>query len=183
MNIVDKILVDPITRGLKFFTKGGVPAYITQVRGRTDGSAAAAGEIGQRLLSQLLRSSGISLTSSTTANVTSVTLTPGNWLVFGSVGFSGNSSDVTNYRAEVSTVSATNNNLPSGYSGGGLDVSATQMTTDPSLMNLGQGDYTGALPLFTQNVASNTTLYLVATCTFTGSTANAYGRLEAIRLP
>jgi len=26
MNIVDKILVDPITRGLKFFTKGGVEA-------------------------------------------------------------------------------------------------------------------------------------------------------------
>ena len=31
MNIVDKILVDPITRGLKFFTKGGVPAYVRLV--------------------------------------------------------------------------------------------------------------------------------------------------------
>jgi len=49
MNIVDKILVDPITRGLKFFTKGGVPAYITQVRGRTDGSAVPAGEIGETI--------------------------------------------------------------------------------------------------------------------------------------
>jgi hypothetical protein len=78
MNIVDKILVDPITRGLKFFTKGGVPAYITQVRGRTDGSAAAAGEIGETF-----QDSGNTNTTSQNVNrlVTKRTLQPGIWMV------------------------------------------------------------------------------------------------------
>ena len=83
MNIVDKILVDPITRGLKFFTKGGVPAYITQVRGRTDGSAAAAGEIGEKISSV----SG-TLTASASqvwANATSINLSAGVWLVSGTI--------------------------------------------------------------------------------------------------
>jgi hypothetical protein len=82
MNIVDKILVDPITRGLKFFTKGGVPAYITQVRGRTDGSAAAAGEIGE------VRTTGaqniaMSATAGVVTNITNAVLASvpaGSWL-------------------------------------------------------------------------------------------------------
>ena len=80
MNIVDKILVDPITRGLKFFTKGGVPAYITQVRGRTDGSSPAAGEIGEKLA---FTSRTIAANTGWTASAALTTLTKGTWSVYG----------------------------------------------------------------------------------------------------
>jgi hypothetical protein len=182
MNIVDKILVDPITRGLKFFTKGGVPAYITQVRGRTDGSSPAAGEIGERLFSQTIRSSAIALTNAIAADIVSITLTPGIWLLFGHCGLDGGSGDVTTTRVEVSTVSATFGNVPSGYSGTGLDGSSWQMSTDTGLQSLANGDIGFAIPVITQNVSSSTTLYLVLQTSFSGSTANGYGRLEAVRI-
>ena len=84
MNIVDKILVDPITRGLKFFTKGGVPAYVSQVRGRTDGSAVPAGEIGEVIRSTVMTNTTIS-TSATDVTGSSLPLTPGRWQIFYSI--------------------------------------------------------------------------------------------------
>ena len=90
MNIVDKILVDPITRGLKFFTKGGVPAYVSQVRGRTDGSSPAAGDVGEvvTFFEQL------ALTSSGTSTGANHSLAAGTWLIFATTSFS-NSGTIT----------------------------------------------------------------------------------------
>jgi hypothetical protein len=84
MNIVDKILVDPITRGLKFFTKGGVPAYVSQVRARTDGSSPAAGYVGEvvTFFEQL------ALTSSGTSTGADHSLAAGTWLIFATTEFS-----------------------------------------------------------------------------------------------
>jgi hypothetical protein len=88
MNLVDKILVDPITRGLKFFTKGGVPAYVTQVRGRTDGSSPAAGEVGENKKASVVRSASIALSPSVDQLITpQIVLTAGVWLVSGAITF------------------------------------------------------------------------------------------------
>jgi hypothetical protein len=85
MNIVDKILVDPITRGLKFFTKGGVPAYITQVRGRTDGSAVPAGEVGEtKTWTSAPANQALTTTETDWTNAT-FTLGSGVWLIVGKI--------------------------------------------------------------------------------------------------
>ena len=101
MNLVDKILVDPITKGLKFFTKGGVPAYVSQVRGRTDGSSPAAGEVGEWLTANG-SGSGFN-TPSVAAAIASRTLAAGRWEVSGDI--NGTSSAVGNFSVGVSTTS------------------------------------------------------------------------------
>ena len=92
MNIVDKILVDPITRGLKFFTKGGVPAYVSQVRGRTDGSSPAAGDVGEIVTTGQI-GSGVTVSNSWIA-IGNLTLQAGVWAMYATadyVGSPGNS--------------------------------------------------------------------------------------------
>lgn len=55
--------------------------------GVTDGSNAAAGSVGEFLSSVIAHASAISLVNGVAANVTSITLTPGDWDVWGNVGF------------------------------------------------------------------------------------------------
>ena len=117
MNIVDKILVDPITRGMKFFTKGGVPAYVTQVLGRTDGSSPAAGEIGEKI-----SSSAISQTSTVSANTfidvagASLPLTKGIWLVHftGQMRIRNVSGSIRNIAGKLSLTDSANNQISGG---------------------------------------------------------------------
>jgi len=147
MNIVDKILVDPITRGLKFFTKGGVPAYITQVRGRTDGSAAAAGEIGEVI------NATNAVPSVTVAGVyhtvTSVALTAGNWAVTGTVGLATGASTTWASNSFVSATISTVNNVgqnPEAFGQHGVGPGFTRTLTVTRILTL----------------SSTTTIYLVS---------------------
>ena len=98
MNIVDKILVDPITRGLKFFTKGGVPAYVSQVRGRTDGSSPAAGEVGEIVNSASLTAATLPLTTAADLGGGILNLGPGSWEIV--------------YNANISIVSGITTSAP-----------------------------------------------------------------------
>lgn len=59
-------------------TKGGVT-----LRGRTDGQNAAAGIVGEILRSSVTTTSGSGVTPGQFGNITSLTLTAGHWLVFG----------------------------------------------------------------------------------------------------
>ena len=68
MNIVDKILVDPITRGLKFFTKGG-----------------ACLRLGERIGATI--STGATLTSGVATDCASLALPAGVWTVYGKIYF------------------------------------------------------------------------------------------------
>ena len=171
MNLVDKILVDPITRGLKFFTKGGVPAYVSQVRGRTDGSAAAAGEVGEVISSV----QGVTASGAATAvyfDAVSITLTPGNWMLNYVVYNTASGATILNWGGGIST--------NSGTSGVGLAVG------DNSAWQAGATaifDSSISIPGYVVRPTSTTTYYGKLVMHFSAGSPSYAARLTAIRLP
>ncbi len=137
--------------------------------GVTDGSDAAAGDIGEFVTATLASGSAVSLTSGTTANVTSISLTPGDWDVWGQVALHpaattvvGNSSSGTSVTSATIDVQGT------------FDTDTYQVTSTVDLVK-------GA-PVRRLNITATTTVYLVTNTTFTTSTCTAYGVINARRV-
>lgn len=148
------------------------------VPGSTAGSTPAAGYIGERSKSQLLRASNTALTTTAAKTVVSNTIpSAGVWLMYGNVGFVG-SATTTLLRAEFSTGANTLNLPPSG-TGTGSDDSAFTSAASNVLNN---GDCGGALAPIVVITTAATTFYIVATSTFATGTVGAYGRIEAVRI-
>lgn len=121
--------------------------------------------------STVLVGAAVSLTTNTTADVTSISLTAGNWEVFGSVGFvPAGSTVMTKFEGAISSTSATFPTLPDGGNGISLQFSTTGLTQ--------------FVPIGTKRVSlsDTTTIYLVARSTFITSTNAAYGYIGATRL-
>lgn len=114
------------------------------------------------LSANVLRSANTSLVSATPKTVTSITLTPGTWDVSGQVGYS-NGTSATIIFAGIST---TTNTLP------GLDGA------ESTLAGTFTGDAILPTPIAPMTVTVNTTVFLVAQATFTGTTT-IYGTIRA----
>jgi hypothetical protein len=138
-----------------------------QYPGNLTNTAPPAGYLGERIASVIASGSAVSLTTATPANITSISLTPGVWDVSAIVAVQ----DVlagTILQGSISTTSATN--ATSGDSMvtiGLLALSAAQMMT---------------IPAYRMLLASTTTVYLVASATFTLGAVSAYGRISAVRV-
>jgi hypothetical protein len=116
--------------------------------------------------STVLAGSAVALTTATPANVTSISLTPGEWEVSGPVIFTGNNA-ATLTDASFGTTSATLATLGSGrvqFPAGHTAAAA----------------FSAVIPPTTVLVAATATYYLVAQASFAG-TATAYGTLRARR--
>ena len=128
-----------------------------------------AGFLGQSISSVISNGSAVALTTVTPANITSISLTPGNWLVFGLCAYLATSTTTISYTAcSISNTSAT------------LIGGQTTLQTTPggsTALNTGQSASTQLVQL-----ASTTTYYLVAQSSFAGSTLSGYGSIFAIRL-
>lgn len=112
----------------------------------------------------------VALTSSTNANITSISLTAGDWDVSGNAVFSaGGGTTVNNMSASVGTTSATLNSDPDRAIWNGVT-----MTTGPTVSQLA--------PVQRISIASTTTVYLVANSTFSGGTLSVTGRIRARRV-
>jgi len=74
--------------------------------GTAAGDNAGAGFVGQFVTSVISSGSAISLTNNTIANVTSISLTAGDWDVWGNVTYLGNTGTVTYFDGWVSSTSA-----------------------------------------------------------------------------
>lgn len=135
------------------------------LRGTTAGGNAAAGVVGEYLEVSVLRGSPISMTTGTQTTVTTLALTPGDWDVFGSVGFSPTGATMTRVRGYFNTNS--------------LDGNGSTMLTGsfPSSFDI-------LLPMPTKrfNVTANTNVVLVGICDFTGGTVGVYGTVCARRV-
>lgn len=134
---------------------------------------AAAGSVGEFVSSTVLVGSAVSLTSGVTANVTSISLTAGDWDVEGNVAFASGGSTITNY--EIGAISTTSATLPTApYGGGGFTLST------PNYAGGGSNIIpTGRMRL---SLASTTTVYLVTNASFGTSTLAAYGFIGARRV-
>lgn len=143
------------------------PATTAGIVGTTAANNANTGSIGEFAVAN---GSAIPLTTSTATNVTSLTLTAGDWDVNGSVLIQAASSTIiSNALAGVSGASAT---LPTAgnywqFGIGPLAASATVSQTVPTLRI---------------NSATSFTVYLIAFSSFTVSTCTASGTIRARRV-
>lgn len=151
---------------------GWIGYAASQNIGVSDASNAAAGYIGEVISSNIAIGSAISLTTATAANITSISLSPGDWAVNATIGF-----------IPAGTT------IPTLFVGSINTTSATQATSPNTgaFFNYGLTFTTGGTQIFPTgttriSISSTTTVYLVATATFTVSTLTGYGYIAARRV-
>lgn len=141
------------------------PSQTAGIVGTTTNNSANAGSVGEYLTGT---GSGVSLTTGTPANCASVSLTAGDWDVWG-----------------VITFTPAGSTTMSGYNIGISDVSATIQTNKNTSLNLtlttglGQGPLT---PVVRESLSATTTVYAVAALNFAASTATCAGFIAARRV-
>jgi hypothetical protein len=129
--------------------------------------------VGSYLSSSVASGSAVSLTSTEAANVTSITLTEGEWDVSGSVGF---------IPAASTSITA--------LAGGSSETTATISVTGDAFVRASAAVVPGAvgqvasIPVTRYVVAegATATVYLVARATFTVSTLGGFGKIQARRV-
>jgi hypothetical protein len=149
---------------------GSGTASFSAIVGTSTSTTRSAGQVGERMSSVIASGSAVSLTTATTTNVTSITLTPGNWIVYGKVNFSDSGTTGTDYKFGQSTTSAT---LGADPTYGEIPLVTTALSGTLK-QNIPQQDYSVA-------TATTTVVYLVAQATFSAGTAAAFGEIYARR--
>lgn len=136
--------------------------------GTTTNDDAAAGKVGEFLIANLAFASPMSITSSTTTNVLSLSLTAGDWDVTGIISFKPGAGTTSNYtQAWCSVTSATK--------------------PDPSII-CGTSNYTGTsiinyvVPTLRVSIASTTTVYLTVEAQSSVAPFAACGQIRARRI-
>jgi hypothetical protein len=155
-------------------TDTNIPMFITakgtggiNIEGTGTNDNAAAGYVGEYISSQILFASRTSISNATSTNLTSISLTAGDWDVWGNVYYTP-SVALSGYTAWISASSATipDNSLTSGSN-------ATS-----ALFNQGA---IATTKIFRISVASTTTIYLSSFVQFAAGSCTQCGILEARR--
>lgn len=156
---------------------GTSPAITTPaITGFTDNSAASAGAVGEYISSGVVPGLGVTPTSTTVGNVTSISLTAGDWDVNGGIAFDYASAPIiTAARAGIST---TTEAMPSSVF---LPVSNEVQIQGCSDQGASSTAFTTTIPSYRVSVSSTTTFYLVFQYTFTVGTALKVGGLITAR--
>lgn len=142
---------------------------VTAIGGTTTNNAAAAGFVGERVNSTVASGSAVSLTvSNTIYDVTSISLTAGDWDVSGIVVFDGGAVTATELRMGISTTTASLSGLGN----------ASVCTPYPQVAGAAQ---TLTLPTLRVSLAAPSSVFLCARQIFTVGTPTAYGRISARR--
>jgi hypothetical protein len=144
-----------------------------QYKGKTTNTAPDAGMIGEQISSVIALASAVALTSTVSANVTSINLTPGIWniVALGIFHATGAISGATQSSLSISATSAT---------GGTTGDSKIDTPTVP--VNAGP-DLGLTIPAYRVSLSANTTYFLVALGIGSVSyNASAYGRISATRV-
>lgn len=140
--------------------------------GTTTNDSASAGQIGEYVESTILAGGAVSLTNNTAADITSISLTAGDWDVSGNVAFlADTTTTVTRTIAYITTASAT---LPTSPNSGALTQRfGSAQTNEDDTQSAGHRRI---------SIASTTTVYLGAFANFATSTMTAFGHIHARRM-
>lgn len=149
--------------GIQIDSKGTQGVFI---KGQSNGSATSAGYKGERIEAAVLAASGVAMTTTTARNITSISLTAGNWIVLGVVALSSATSNITQAISWCSLTSAT---LPDNSIRSGQSSAATSQFNLPTA------------PLYV-SVSSTTTCYLSGYAVFASGSVNGSGYIIAIRI-
>lgn len=156
------------TAGTSTFGGAIVPATVG-ITGVISGVSATAGAVGEVKYSPIASGSAVSLTTATTANVTSIALTAGDWLVSGNINITATSATQTASSAGINTVTAT---IPADGSGVNSAFTSTTTTFKDGL----------TCSVKEVNISTSGTVFLVVNQTFSAGTEAAYGSLTAWRI-
>jgi len=139
-----------------------------QIPGIGTNTAASAGNVGELISSQILSGSAVSLTTAVAKDITSVSLTAGEWACDGNVWVipAGNITTVEGWISTTSATQPTRPNNGANFKFAGI-TSATQVGTSLSSKQI--------------LISSTTTVYLGVISDFT-STATAYGVINCRRV-
>jgi len=150
------------------------PTTTSGIIGTTTNDNAAAGSVGEFITSIIPFSSPAAIVSLATTTITSLSLTAGDWQVWGSIGFI--PAATTNVRfAQVAT------NTIAGQIG--PQETSYRLIMQSSGFVYGAGAYlSGAIPEEIYSVASTTTVFLTARIRYAISTLTAFGFISAVRI-
>jgi hypothetical protein len=148
--------------GALFFNSVNNVLYTSQ------GATPTAGQLNQVIKSVIPASSAVSLTSNTISDVTHITLSPGDWDVWGNVNFPATGSSLGASDAWISSTSVT---VPDNSLYVGSDVGVATPTA-----SLGY-----CVPTLPFNVTSNTNIYLSVVIAFSGSQTVCGGLYARLR--
>jgi hypothetical protein len=166
--------VGGVTKGS--LSKGGLLVAALGVQGTTTNNSAAAGTVGEEIVSTVIVGSAVSLTTATAATVTSIALTAGDWDVSFDAMFTGDTTTLVVYtKASLSTTDNTMNNSAGFFAGHA--VPSTQ-----AIFNSGLTYQTETIGPVRVSLAAPATYYLVAQGSFSVSTMSAWGMLRARRI-
>jgi len=141
-------------------------------KGTATNDSAASGYIGEYITSAVSAGSPIGAgTSNTFKNITTISLTAGDWDVSGVIGFVLNGSVITRTRGAVSLYS---NDTQTDQNQGDNDADAVL----PSATYNSEA----IVPVWRVSLASTSTVYLKANCSYTGAVPNTFGRISARRV-
>jgi hypothetical protein len=141
------------------------------ILGTTTNNNADAGVVGE-FVSSTVASIGVSMTSGTPIDITSINLTAGDWDVSGVIGIT-NTLGTTTYSFITYSSSTTSATIGSLGQAGGLTPPSTISATV---------DFVTPIPTTRYSLASTTTIYLVARAGFAVSNSYAYGVIRARRV-
>jgi len=154
---------------LQMDTEGNVTAELA--RGVTNGSDAAAGYPGEYVQSLVGSTSFAPSTTGQFKDITSLTLTAGDWDLTGVFYADKNGATVTNIEILIGGTVSGNNST-----GGVIGSNYTNM---PTGTNDGNG---GSIPNYRVSISSSTTYYMKIKFNFTVATPNYAGRFSARRI-
>lgn len=136
--------------------------------GITNTGNATAGTPGEVVTSSVSAGAAVALVTATGTNVTSISLTAGDWSVEGNINFAATTATVTGTSGGITTTTLTvPNDGTEVYSG----VQVTLLSENDSV----------TIPRKRINVSSTTTVYLVGKCTFSAGSVSAFGAITATR--
>lgn len=142
------------------------PSTTVGIKGTTLADNAQAGSIGEYMTAT---GTAVPVTTSTAANITSITLTAGDWDVWGNIEFIGNTGTlITGIVGSVSLTSATTTPPPFFSALNGVPFNSAAIVTQFA-------------PIQRINVSTNTVVFLVGQATFTVSTVSVNGYIAARR--
>ena len=139
------------------------------IRGTATNDNAAAGIVGEYVSSTVAYASRISLTTATPANITSISLTAGDWDVTGIVVIGLNSATCT---AMASSINST---------GGTVGALGEYSQSNPNTTTA-SFQYFNVTPTVRFSLSSTTTVYLVGSATFSAGTVDGFGTIRARRV-
>ena len=146
--------------------------------GTSTNNNAAPGQIGEVIKATVAAGAAVALTTGVGANITSISLTAGDWDVQGTADFTiGAATNISQLLQGVSLATAA---LAGQAGSGGLD---TDPNNNAFFFNFAPGavPLSYSTPVVRVSLASTTTVFLVELATFTVSTLAVFGTLRARR--